>query len=286
MGTSSVLSLFSDGFGYVLSWFSTNLSTIVFVILVIVLTMIAARIVNHFMESYLKHMNSKWNTDLTTLRMFRHFSIAIVYFLGIIIIVYSIPPLQSFSVALFTSASVIGIIVGLAAQGTLSNIIAGLSLAVFQPFRVGDRLDVMNEYGKVTDLNLRHTVLTTWDNRRVIVPNSKISTEAIINWTIEDPAIIWSVDVGIVTGSSIDRAREIMIEEARRNPNVMPEVVDDTKERGKIKVFVTGMNYVQNIIELRLQVWFNDRGGAFNSGCEIREAILKRFEEEDMMKKV
>jgi small conductance mechanosensitive channel len=285
MSNSSILSLFSDGFGYVYSWLSTNFNTIIFVLLVGFLTAIAARIVNHFMESYLKHMNNKWNTDLTTLRMFRHISIAIVYFIGMIIVIYSIPPLQSFSVALFTSAGVIGIIFGLAAQGTLSNIIAGLSLAIFQPFRVGDRLDVMNEYGKVTDLNLRHTVITTWDNRRVIVPNSKISTEAIINWTIEDPAIIWSINLGINTGCNIDDARKIMVEEARRNPNVMPEVIDDTKERGKIKVFVTGINYAQNITELMLQVWFNDRGGAFNSGCEIREAILNRFSEENLLKK-
>ena len=286
MGTSSVLALFGDGFGYVLSWFSTNLNTIIFIILIGIITAVVARIVKHFTEAYIKRVNSRWNTDLTTLRMFRHITVAIVYFIGMIIIVYSIPPLQSFSVALFTSAGVIGIIFGLAAQGTLSNIIAGLSLVIFQPFRVGDRLDVMNEYGKVTDLNLRHTVITTWDNRRVIIPNSKISTEAIINWTIEDPAIIWSVDLGVETGSDIDRAREIMIEEARRNSNVMSEAIDDAKERGKIKVFVTGANLINNIIELRLQMWFNDRGGAYNSGCEIREAILNRFSEENMLKKV
>jgi small conductance mechanosensitive channel len=62
---------------------------------------------------------------------------------------------------------------------------------MFQLFRVGDRLDIMNEYGIVADLNLRHTVIITWDDRRLIIPNSKISNEAIINWTIEDPAIIW-----------------------------------------------------------------------------------------------
>ena len=69
------------------------------------------------------------------------------------------------------------------------NIIAGISLAMFQPFRVGDRLDIMNEYGKVADLNLRHTVIITWDNRQLIIPNSKISNEAIINWTIRGSQI-------------------------------------------------------------------------------------------------
>jgi small-conductance mechanosensitive channel len=237
--------------------------------------------------------------------MFRHITVATIYFIGIIAVIFSIPSLQNLSIALFTGAGIAGIVIGFAAQSTLSNIIAGISLAMFRPFRVGDRLDIMNEYGKVADLNLRHTVIITWDNRRLIIPNSKISNEAIINWTIEDPAIIWSIDVGISYDADIDKARKIMIEEARRHPNVMPfhkveysvatsnlikpaphnvgiydksmiRAVDpDFKERGGVQVRVTDLKDFS--INLRLQVWFKDRSIAHSSGCEIREAIVKRF---------
>lgn len=286
METVDILSFLNNGFKYVIDGISSNFGTLLFVIFIGFLTVFVARSLNKFMDHYFKRLNTKRvKTNTTTLRMFRHVSVAVVYIIGIVVVILNIPALHNLSVALFTGASVIGIVVGLAAQSTLSNMIAGLSLAIFQPFRVGDRLDFMNEYGKVEDLNLRHTVITTWDNRRLIIPNSKMSTEAIINWTIKDPAIIWSIDVSVTAESNIDKAREIMIEEAKRSANVMLEE-PDSKERGKIQVFVVNLNLINNIIDLRLQVWFNDRGVAYNSGCEIREAIIKRFSEEGMLKKV
>lgn len=312
METQKILSSFTENMSYfdnglkgALSWLSDNLGTILFIILIGLVTVLVARNVNRFMENYLRTINRKLHMDITTLKMFRHISIAIIYFIGIIAVIFSIPSLQSLSIALFTGAGVVGIIIGFAAQSTLSNIIAGISLAIFQPFRVGDRLDIMNEYGKVADLNLRHTVIITWDNRRLIIPNSVISNEAIINWTIEDPAIIWSIDVGISYDADIDKARKIMIEEARKHPNVMPpnkvlysvlspsvmapeshkigafnksilhEVDPDFRERGGVKAQVTDLKEFS--MNLRLQVWFHDRSIAHNSECEIREAIIKRF---------
>lgn len=271
-------------------------------------TILIARTVNRLMESYFKKASQKLRMDITAFRMFRHLTIAAIYFIGIVVVIFSIPSLRSLSVALFTGAGIAGIVIGFAAQSTLSNIIAGLSLAVFQPFRVGDRLNIMNEYGKVTDLNLRHTVIITWDNRRLIIPNSMISNEAIINWTIEDPAVIWPIDVGIGYDADIDHARKIMIEEARKHPNVMPPqevnysvmkpsliqsetikigffdspvlfpVDPDFRERGEVKVNVTELG--DFAVNLRLLVWFKDRSIAYSSGCEIREAIKKRFDVE------
>lgn len=298
----------NDGLEKAFSWFSDNLGNILFIILIGVATTLVARSANRLMESYFKKASLRLHMDITAFRMFRHIMVAIIYFVGIIIASSRFPDLRSLSVALFTGAGIAGIVIGFAAQSTLSNIIAGISLAVFQPFRVGDRLDIMNEYGKVADLNLRHTVIITWDNRRLIIPNSKMSSEAIINWTIEDPAVIWPIDVGIGYDADIDKARKIMIEEARKHPNVMPlhelkysvakhsliksdilnigliyppvlNAVDpDFRERGQVKVNVTALGEFS--VNLRLLVWFKDRSVAYSSGCEIREAIKKRFDKE------
>ncbi len=296
------------GLEQVFTWFSDNLGTLLFILFISLITVLAARNVNRLMESYFKKASGRLRMDTTSFRMFRHIVVALIYFLGIVIVIFSIPGLRSLSVALFTGAGIAGIVLGFAAQNTLSNIIAGLSLAVFQPFRVGDRLDIMNEYGKVTDLNLRHTVIITWDNRRLIIPNSKISNEAIINWTIEDPAVIWPIDIGISYDADIDQARKIMIEEARKHPNVMPPqkvqysivkpsliksetlrmgfldspvlhpVDPDFRERGEVKVNVVELG--DSAVKLRMNVWFKDRSIAYSSGCEIREAIKKRFDKE------
>ena len=303
------LSQFDDGASETLNWFSSNLDTIIFILIVAAGTVFIARLVNHLMQSYLKRASDRLHVDTTTFRMFRHITVAAIYFLGLLIIIFSIPDLQNIATALLASAGLAGIIIGFAAQSTLSNIIAGLSLAIFQPFRVGDRVNIMSEYGKVTDLNLRHTVVTTWDNRRLIIPNSVISEESIINWTIEDSAVIWPVDIGISYDADIDLARKLMIEEARKHPNVMPpqkveysiikpglrkndsqkpalldiyqvtHAVDpDFRDRGSVEVYVTELG--DFAVNMRLLVWFNDRSVAYSSGCEIREAIKKRFDEE------
>ncbi len=64
------------------------------------------------------------------------------------------------------------------------------------------------DYGQVEDLTLRHTVIRTSDNRRIIVPNNIMSMEPIINWTIKEPEIIWMVDFDLEKAGDIDRARE------------------------------------------------------------------------------
>ena len=302
------MSYFDRGLEQVFAWFSGNFGTFLFILFIGLSTVLLARNVNRLMENYFKRASRRLHMDTTSFRMFRHIVVAAIYFMGIVVVIFSIPDLRNLSVALFTGAGLAGIVIGFAAQSTLSNIIAGLSLALFQPFRVGDRLNIMNEYGKVTDLNLRHTVIITWDNRRLIIPNSIISNEAIINWTIEDPAVIWPIQVGISYDADIDKARKIMIEEARKHPNVMPpqevkysvvkpslikseylktgffdspvlHAVDpDFRERGEVKVHVVELGDFS--VNLRLLVWFKDRSIAYGSGCEIREAIKKRFDKE------
>ena len=289
------------------AWFSDNMETLLFISIISIATILVARTVNNFLIRYYKRASGKLHIDLTTFRMFRHLVVAAVYFIGLTVIIFHIPSLRSLSVAMLSGAGLAGIIIGFASQNTLSNIIAGIALALFQPFRVGDRLTVMNEYGKVTDLNLRHTVILTSDNRRLIIPNSVISSEAIYNWTIEDPAIIWPIDIGISYDSDISLAKKIMIEEARKHPKVMPpqtleycvlkpgllksdiladqlnpsviHTIDpDFRERGQVKIYLT--EFEDSAINLRMHVWFKDRSDAYSAGCEIREAIKARFDNE------
>jgi small-conductance mechanosensitive channel len=223
------------------------------------------------------------NVDQTSYRVVRHTAVASVYIFGIIVVVNLIPSLEALSITLFASAGFAGIILGLAAQSTLSNIISGISLAAFRPFRVGDLVTIRDEYGRITDITLRHTVVRTWDNRRLIIPNSVISEESIINWSIEDPTVNWPIDIGISYDSDIDIARNIMICEARKNGNVMTlsqlrNYHPDIKKEEVISVRVRELGDFAVI--LRLLVWVEDRDIAYDNGCDIREAIKKRFDAE------
>ncbi|MCK5721551.1 MAG: mechanosensitive ion channel, partial [Gammaproteobacteria bacterium] len=145
----------------------------------------------------------------------------------------------------------------------------------------GDLVTVHDEYGTISDITLGHTVITTWDNRRLIIPNHIISDEAIINWSISDPTILWPINIGIGYDSDIDLARSIMIEEAKDHAKVMgltdlrkyhPEIVGGEE----IRVSVTELG--DFAVNLRLDIWVANRSKAFFIGCDLIESIKKRFD--------
>jgi small conductance mechanosensitive channel len=100
-----------------------------------------------------------------------------------------VPALKGLGTAWLTGVSVLSIVVGLAAQNTLGNLIAGISLLLYRPFKVGDRLQVAApgglETGIVESLNLGYTVLRTEDQRRVVIPNSAMASQTTINLTAQ-----------------------------------------------------------------------------------------------------
>ena len=265
------------------AWITWELVNASIIILTILLTVFFARSVDHILSRQFKIVSKKMNVDQTSYRVVRHTAVASIYIFGILVVVNLIPSLEALSITLFASAGFAGIVLGLAAQSTLSNIISGISLAAFRPFRVGDLVTIRDEYGRITDITLRHTVVRTWDNRRLIIPNSVISEESIINWSIEDPTVNWPIDIGISYDSDIDKARNIMICEARKNNNVMTfsqlrNYHPDIKKEEVTSVRVRELGDFAVI--LRLLIWVEDRDIAYDVGCDIREAIKKRFDAE------
>jgi len=169
-------------------------------------------------------------------------------------------------------AGIAAIIIGFAAQRALSNVFSGISIAIFRPFRVGDVVEMGDEYGTIEDITLRHTVIRTWQNKMQIIPNSRISEETIINWTIGDLTVLWAVDFGISYDSDIDLARSIILDEIDKHQDVMHE---DDKE-AVVRVTELG----DFAVNLRAAFWVSDRPTAWGTGAEIRESVKKRFDRE------
>ncbi|MCD4703648.1 MAG: mechanosensitive ion channel family protein [Methanosarcinaceae archaeon] len=262
---------------------SWDITAILFVLVVVVSTIIVASIVDKLLKNKFKTVSQRMNVDETIYGVVRRITVALVYLTGVILVITRIPFLQELSLALFAGAGFAGIVVGMAAQSTLANIISGISMATFKPFRVGDRVDIRGEYGKVSDITLRHTVVTTWDNRRLIIPNHIISDEAIINWSIVDPTVLWHVDIGIGYDSDIDLARKIMIEEVNKHEHAMSleqiQKYDPTlTEKDCTVVKLTELG--DFAVNMKLLFWVADRSLAYTMACDIREAVKKRFDAE------
>jgi len=127
--------------------------------------------------------------------------------------------------ALLAAFGIAGLALSLAAQDTLADAIAGFIILADQPYRVGDRIEIQGEgtWGDVVDIGLRTTRIRTRDNRMVIVPNSVISKNQIINYTFPDPRYRIQIHIGIGYGSDIEEVRQLIVETVRQVEGVLPD---------------------------------------------------------------
>ena len=118
-----------------------------------------------------------------------------------------------------------GLALSLAAQDTLADTISGFIILVDRPFRVGDRIEIQSigTWGDVVEIGLRTTRIRTRDNRMVIVPNSIIGKNEVINYTFPDPRYRIQIHVGIGYGSDIEKVRNIITETVRKVDGVQPD---------------------------------------------------------------
>jgi MscS family membrane protein len=123
------------------------------------------------------------------------------------------------------AVGVASLALSLAAQDTIADIIAGFTILVDRPFRIGDRIEIeeIGTWGDVVEIGLRTTRIRTRDNRLVIVPNSAIGKSQVVNYTYPDPRYRIEADVGIAYGTDIEIARHVLIEAVRHVEGVLPD---------------------------------------------------------------
>lgn len=135
---------------------------------------------------------------------------SLVYWLVFVLVVLgclSIFGIETTSVAAIIGAA--GLAIGLAFQGTLSNVAAGVMLIIFRPFKVGDLISVGGDTGVVVEIRLFDTIMDTPDNRRIIIPNSKIYGNTILNNSFHDNRRV-GVSVGVSYDADMQETRKTL----------------------------------------------------------------------------
>jgi small-conductance mechanosensitive channel len=234
------------------------------------LTFLAVYLVNFILTKYIHELSIK-EPKLTTLYIFlRRILVGITCFIGVTIVVFTVfPTLAGLVTSLLIAGGFISIILGLAAQSSLSNLISGMLIATSQPFRINDAVMFRNDYCIVEDIKLMHTVLRTWDNRRLIVPNSIFQSEVIINYSIGDPTMLIPIAVQVSYESDLEKAMNIMVEVARKHPDFLPTP-------GLPKSMV--MEFADSGITLRLLSRAKDQPTAFMMARDLLFQIKKEFD--------
>jgi small-conductance mechanosensitive channel len=170
---------------------------------------------------------------------------------------------RQYGVSLFASAGVAGVIFGLAAQPVLSNLIAGIQLAITQPIRIEDAVTVQNEYGWIEEINATYVVIRLWDLRRLIVPLNYFIQQPFYNWTRSATANIGNVVLYVDYTAPIERIRDKAI-----------ELVGQSRRPGAKLVNVQVINATPNAIELRILLTAASTGAAADLCAEIREKLI------------
>jgi len=125
--------------------------------------------------------------------------------------------------ALTVVAGALGIGIGFGLQNVVNNLVSGVVLLLEQPVRFRDRVSVENVEGQVEHINFRSTTILTNDNITIIVPNSQLINETVINWSLGDPRIRVHVPVGVAYGSDIDLVTETLLAVARAEQDVLSQ---------------------------------------------------------------
>lgn len=193
---------------------------------------------------------------------------------GLLLIAYFSIMLSYFGIDITAFAAALGIgglAISLAAQDTLADAIAGFLILLDQPFRVGDRIEIagLGTWGDVVEIGTRSTRIRTRDNRLVIVPNSAIAKDQIVNYTYPDPRYRVQIEIGIDYKSNLKLARETAIQAVRSVDGVLADKPIDA-------LFV---DFGESTIVFRIRWWIDSYIDTRRMFDKVNEALLNAFQE-------
>jgi len=252
----------------------------IYIGVVLVLSWLFSRLMRSVIVTYLKRSKSdKYkNTSLQFLKNSIKFFIVLI---ALFYIVMTVPSLRSKATLIFSGAGILAAIIGFAAQAALSNLIAGVFIVIFKPFRVGDYIKLDEErIGIVQDITLRHTVINNFENKRLIIPNSIISTESVLNHTIEDSHILSFNNFKLGLFADLDVVKLIIEEEALKLEGVIDYRTPTEVLTATNQIETRVIDIQESYIHVRAYVWINDPFKEFKIKCALKESVHKRFVKE------
>ncbi len=244
--------------------------------ILIVVTIIVAWLVSYLLRKaidfFIKRNSKQLHVDPTNFIFLKNSISFVVYSIAIFWVFTKIPYFKTLGTALFASAGVLAAVIGFASQKAFANIIGGIFILMFKPFRIGDSIEIASGHsGVVEEITLRHTVIKDYEFRRIVIPNSIMSEDTIINSSITDKRIRKHIDIGIAYDADIEKAEQIIMGEIIKHPYFIDNRTDSEKSDGKPAVPVKVVSLGDSSITLRAFVWTKD----FDTSLELERDILR-----------
>ena len=233
---------------------------------VLLATVIVARIADRMIAKRLKLRPE----TLTVYRVVRRSVLAVIVGVGVLSALLVIPQVRAVAGSILASSAVIALVVGLAAQTTLSNFVAGILVAFAQSLRLGDSVAVAGASGTVQQIGLTYTVIRAADGARYYVPNAKLASDTIRNATIAGAEHLVAVKVAVPLSADLDRVLELLLAEAKRLP-------DDVIVR-EPNVYVSQVDQAGAVVTV--EAWARKASQATELASRLRRAVVDRLKAE------
>ncbi|AQQ71158.1 MscS family inner membrane protein YnaI [Limihaloglobus sulfuriphilus] len=205
----------------------------------------------------------------TQLHVTKRIIIVIVSTIAIGAMLMTFENIRQIGTAILASAGIIGIIVGMAAQRTLGNFIAGLQIAFTQPIRIDDVVIVENEWGRIEEINLTYVVVKIWDQRRLIVPINYFIENSFQNWTRTSSDILGTV--------YIYTDYRVPVEAIRKQ---LQSILEESEHWDKKVCVLQVTNATESSVELRALMSAQDASTAWTLRCQVREKLIEFIRDE------
>ncbi|NNE78583.1 MAG: mechanosensitive ion channel, partial [Pricia sp.] len=201
---------------------------------------------------------------ITQLRFIKSIASVVIITLTISAILWSIPAARKLGETILTSAGIVGIIVGIAAQKSIANLVTGFQLAFTQPIKIDDEVKIAGEFGSVEDVTLTYVVVKTWDWRRLVLPLNYFNDNPFVNWTFNSKPVIASVFFHVDFTFPVSELRTKLMEFLKDEPwwdkNIVELLVTDSDDR---------------VLKLRATFSARNASDAWNLRCKVREELME-----------
>jgi len=248
------------------------------ILLVILLTWMVLAVLDVITQAVLDGHDTAADDNLqarrvhTQLRVLKRVLTTIVIIIGGAAVLMTFPSVREFGATLLASAGLAGLVLGLAARPVLENLFAGVQVALTQPIRLDDVVVIDGEWGRIEEITTTYVVVKIWDQRRLIVPFSKILGDSFTNWTRSNSEILGTAMVWADYTVPVDAVRS----ELERF------VKDHDKWDGRA-VGLQVTEATERSVGLRALVSAKSAGDAWDLRCAVREHLIDYLQREHPM---
>lgn len=221
---------------------TVSISSVVIGLIVVILTILIARWSSALLERRIanrRHIDPGLRYTICRLAKY------IIIIVGSLVALKQAFAIDLTSIAVIFTALSVGIGFGL--QYIAADIASGFILLFERPIRIGDRITIGEDEGDVQSINLRTTIVTTNDRIAIIVPNSKLVTQNVVNWSYGDPRARLAIPVSVADDADVELVTDTLVQAAKKVTNVLPEPQPE----------VQFLKFGEYSLDFRLLVWTN-----------------------------